>query len=402
MKQVQILDRKTGQISRVDPNKLNRGQVIHFDSTKPLLNNCVSNRYEVKKDVNLNNTKNTIVLDWFSTTIYLPKCINSDTSKLELSDGIWLENTNIGSQFYLDRFNLYYQGELFGTLELNPRNQKLFDKHQGQFKIENRLLYTKDWLDSYKDIYNNCNWTHRSLTRTDIAIDGEAGQRGFDYSIKGITGRTIKRKGKTRIGLDDIDGQGDAHKIKIGSLKSDKYGKIYCKTDELEQSNKQYISQFWESSGLNNTDKVWRYEISLRSGIGNNYDWQRLDDLDYLASIVKTETKNWFEFYYMGKDKNKHRVYKNASIEIIDWESIKAELLPKTKATDPSQIHKVKTLVKNTLYFNYIGKTSIDTTHILELVGEYSLHKWLDVRIDFWHDEWDKEMKRYKDDYLSN
>ena len=396
---------------RVDPIKLNRGQPIHFKGRKPSITDSVPKSYEAFKSYNQNVEKkgtewtekldvgkvdDVVFIDWFEQTILtadLP-LIDPLAQSVKLADGLFLENSNGRTSHYAVRWNVIYLGELFATVLSHPI-KSFMKPNQLQFKIENQHLYRVDWLDCYKDILGLTNWKPLSNTRVDIAIDGKAGDTASRMSSRHINGSVVGRKGKAVMTIGYLPNK-SIKGFHVGSPNSEKSATIYNKSQDIARTEKQYITSAWKQNNLvvGKAD-VKRFEIRMRAKVANNYDWTRLDDVDYLATIVRTECKNWFEFYYKGKDKNKHRNYKNKSMEWIDWNSIRGELLPKNKSVAKSGLHRAKRIIKDSLYMKHVEGKRIDSRLISELKREYVLHKWFDDRIDSWLAQWERE-KRFR------
>ena len=382
----------------LDPNKFNRGQLIQLHEEKRPLTNCNTTNYNVKNRLFVKNEKNNvsdvISVDWFETTIMINLSkIDQEKESLQLSESIFLLNDRCRTKHYLNKWTLVYCGEKVATLMTNP-DASYMPPNQAQMKLENYLLYSIDWLDIYKDVLHELKWIHKSLTRLDIAIDGSSVKNALKLVNDHDKDNVIGRKGKA-----DFDWKkGHLKNVKsfiIGSAKSEKLATIYKKSDEIKESEKGYIKDFWTKNGLQDIEDTYRFEIRLRSKIANNYDLDRLDQNSYLSSIVRSEIKNWFEFYYCGKDKNKHRTYKSGTMEWIDWENIKGELLPKNKAILKTGIHRAKRLIKDLSYIHHVEGKPLQTDIIDLLMNEYCLHQWYDTRIDFWIEDFEKE-KRFK------
>lgn len=382
----------------LDPNKYNRGQLIQPGDQKTDTTNYKPIDYNGKNGLFVKNEKkqvsDVVSVDWFETTIMINLSkIDQEKESLQLSESIFLLNDRCRTKHYLNKWTLVYCGEKVATLMTNP-DASYMPPNQAQMKLENYLLYSIDWLDIYKDVLHELKWIHKSLTRLDIAIDGSSVKNALKLVNDHDKGNVIGRKGKA-----DFDWKkGHLKNVKsfiIGSAKSEKLATIYKKSDEIKESEKGYIKDFWTKNGLQDIEDTYRFEIRLRSKIANNYDLDRLDQNSYLSSIVRSEIKNWFEFYYCGKDKNKHRTYKSGTMEWIDWENIKGELLPKNKAILKTGIHRAKRLIKDLSYIHHVEGKPLQTDIIDLLMNEYCLHQWYDTRIDFWIEDFEKE-KRFK------
>lgn len=383
----------------VDPFKLNRGQVVHFEGGVSDLSLSDSNTYTASKSyktiVEKKECCNVVFCDWFETTLVRKLDQNYDVESefIEIADGLILEALPGRSKNYQRLWNVVYFGEHFGVLQTCPSATFIHALYI-QFRIKNDHLYRSDWLTAYREILELSGWTHKSLTRLDIAIDGKAGDNAKIITKRHLSGRTIGRKGKALLSTSYTSNK-TIIRYHVGSPSSEKSATIYNKVDDNKKTGKTYISEAWKINGLKDIEKTDRFEIRMRSKIANNYDWTRLDDSSYLSSVVRTECKNWFEFYYKGRDKNKYRSHKSGKMEWIDWSDIAGQLLPKNKAVAKSGVHRAKRIIKDCMYLNYVEGKDVPSGLIRQLKKEYTLHKWFDTKVPYWHQEWSRE-KRYK------
>jgi hypothetical protein len=86
----------------------------------------------------------------------------------------------------------------------------------------------------------------------------------------------------------------------VGKRNGMKHIVIYNKTKELTtQSNKTYISDFWQLNAIDTSKNITRCEISLDSRYLKTidaFDFDKLQDIDYLKNIYYTATRSFFEF----------------------------------------------------------------------------------------------------------
>lgn len=379
------------------PVKFNRGQLIHKYGNKPLIKSYKSFDYTAKSgylSIHRNvQVKDVICVDWFETTVIIKLAhIDEYETSVKLSDSVYLMKTGERTKHYNHVWEVFFEGERIGTILTHPQ-QKFISEDYAQFKLDNFLLYSVDWLETYFNLMASANWIHKGLTRLDISIDGSSIKNALKLIYKHDNGNTVGRKGKAMFNFTKGSKKNIEH-FHVGSASSDKVATIYKKSDEIKKSEKNYIKDFWFKNGLEDIEDVYRFELRLRSKVTKNYDINSLNDFNYLASIVRTEVKNWFEFYYVGKDTNKHRTYKNnKEMNWIDWESIQGELLPKHKAVATDSVYKAKRLIKDMFYFHYVENKPLQTAYIDRLISEFSLHHWYSSKQDYWKAEFDK-MKR--------
>jgi hypothetical protein len=401
---------KSKDLIRLDPYWYNGGQLV-FDlpeiSPKTPVNKGALADSEVdNQDVHENvlfvhpfGNTNVINVDWFETSIFIPQNTSEKGyNRIQISENLWIINKGQRARRYDTTSRVIYMGEEVGTLWTNPFNRRL---PSAIFKMENHLLYTPEWMETYLEILNESKWNHKNIVRFDICIDGIGAYNGLRLAKKHLNPRvtTLGRKGKAKL-RPTFDTSTNITHLIVGSSKSDKVATFYNKSAELQQSEKDYIQKSWDLNGLEG-DRVHRFEIRLKSALMKNYetDLQRLSDPKFLASIVMTECKNWFEFTSLSKDTKMRRKNKQAT-KWMDWDSIQGRLLPKHQAVTKSGIHRAKRWIKDTSYMLYMNEVHEDKIElfaefIYKQMDEYNLFEWYKHRIDHWHSDWERE-KKYK------
>jgi hypothetical protein len=415
---------KRSILKRVNPLKYNEGQLIHsrgLKSSRASMNTGISSDSSLyipnvqKSDENVyvgetpeivqksdeSTAENVINWDWFETTIYVdPDHFKSiDQKTIKIGEHLILENKHIKTYRFMTMYEVIYMGELIGMLQTNPiMSVKHRHQNEARFKLSNRLCYQTDRLDIYKEFLSESKSTHANVTRFDIAIDGEGATKARELAARQLKGGMVKRKGKALFHTSR-NSKNEIERFRVGTTKSNKVATIYNKSAEIEDSEKTYIIDSWKLNNLvaleSDQVKVNRFELRMFSKLMKNYDWEQLGDNKYLASILKTETKNWFEFYKDSKDSNIYRKYKTNTMEWIDWDEIEGKLLPKSKAIAKSGMHRAKRYIKDSFYFEVFENRPCDKKFIAQLRQEFCLHKWMDDRLPQWKEEFERE-KRYK------
>jgi hypothetical protein len=185
----------------------------------------------------------------------------------------------------------------------------------------------------------------------------------------------------------------------------------------LEKSNKYYIKKFWERTGLD-TERVERMELKLRNEaikMIHNFDWKKLSDFEYLASIFRTyveggyvvnqETGNMkltrgiVDFVEKGTDSN---VSRKKRIQFINWDYLGGEKLERLSTKQSNEIYRMKLSCK-TLVWIYVAtkkNTGKEYPHYLHLAREIAESinclQWMVDKYEGWLAEFDKR----KFDYL--
>lgn len=359
--------------------------------------------------------KATISVDWFQ--IYGKININIDDDVLFYAKENYeclyygnnkelvIKHKGVGAGVYLHNFDVYLYGEHVANLCAFPGLSALdmnMPKNAISLKIENHLLYTDNWLVIFDYICEKLQISISNVTRLDIAIDNTKNVKEFMNFY--ITDKDVKRAGKSpkeheKGGVSAVrfDEENGFCSFRVGSVNSDKYISIYNKTSEIQShSNKKYITEFWQSSGIdtNEQEQVYRTEIRMNSkAIANikNFEIDMLDNKEYLASIFKTQTNGFFEFYY-NSDSNSSRCPR---IELIDYDNLGATFLNKTKKEPPKDVYKAKLtlhLLHKLIFQNRINVADYEAeiANLSQKIKyDFDLEDWLTISKEKWQ-------KKYK------
>lgn len=388
----------TAKKKEITAFRYNGGQVIQKALQKNIVTACISIDYNKNSlydpTVQKSTVENVIFVDWFETTIKGTLPIDYTEKTVKITDNIYLNDTGKKTKFYNKLYELYYLGEKVALFYDDPVFSVSRRKMYHGIKLENFMLYRSDWLDTYNAVLSELKLKHYQITRLDVCVDGSAGKKILELQTRVINPnvKTIIRKGYLQTCTPSYDKTGKMDRCVYGSNHSDKRAIIYDKLKEMKRAKegKEYILKAWERNGLN-SDTVMRYEMRLRAKKANRYDYNRLNDPIYLASIMRTESKNFVDFCYIGKDTNKHRTHKTGKMDWIEWDKIGGELLPKADAVQVTGVHRAKQVVKSIYYFEYMDGIEFKKDLLQHLIEKYCLSKWVAYNIESWHEEWRRE-----------
>ena len=287
-----------------------------------------------------------ICLDWLEISFIkkLPVIALNNSHWLdERSCIVRTENTN---KTFEGLYLLLIDGIKIGELSFNSRYSFVSDEVV-HLKIDNKLLYSVECGEHIRYITNVLGFTYSHIKRIDIAIDTN-NTDVLSFMNKYINSSKIKVKGKQK--FIDTRTLGKASKtVYYGSPKSGKQIRIYNKTDEVIRSGKDYILDFYTLNGLNyEKAEVQRIELTLRTKYTKNIDIHRLSDANYLASICRTNFKNYFEFISEYREHNKTV---NRNVTPVDFDGYTTALLPRVAHTPVQSQKSLKVLLKG-LYVN--------------------------------------------------
>jgi len=90
----------------------------------------------------------------------------------------------------------------------------------------------------------------------------------------------------------------------------------------------------WAANGLDLTQDIERLEIKLKSKAFKRlkeFDWTKLESTQYMAGVMKSFFKRFYEFTERSNDSN---VTRKEKIQAVDWsyfDSVEIERVPKVK-----------------------------------------------------------------------
>jgi len=329
--------------------------------------------------------KYTCNLDWFEQ-ILIGEIPNFDSEREEYvfnADRIAIVKRKKGSKHFKYSYDIIIDGRKFAKMQMKPRHTEIMPDNFMMFQMKNNVLYEVGWLDDVRELYKYFGWEVRNNTRMDIALDGT----GFMEIFGRYNREEVDKVGRAtftcyKTGNREITG------YDIGRKASHKMVGVYPKEKELEKSNKYYIKEFWDSTDLDRSEPVERLELRLRNEAMKQiqgFDWERLDDFEYLASILRTGMENFAEFVALDGDSNLSR---RKRIEFIDWESIGGILLEFCSTRETNEIYRLKLSAK-TMYWIYL---STGKEHYLQLCREIVMNinclDWFLEKYQWWESEY--------------
>jgi hypothetical protein len=336
-------------------------------------------------------------LDWLEFMAEIP--INSFIAKptpeikfIPYGESIVFEYLGYGTKIFQCAFNVIIYGELVATLNAFPRGEKVVKSNLVQIQLKNNVLYSTEWLGVVQEILIELNGVIKSITRLDIAIDGlnyindflNLYQKQFPHRKK------VGMKGKARFNASVFDKKTMMYKaFKIGSGASPKQITCYCKSGELEKSNKTYIKDVWEKANINTQGEVWRAEMRLRNKAIKdirNFSLNKCINPNYLLAVYKTGVKNFCEFVEVRNDKNISRL---KPIDLFQFDKLHVTLLDKIPRQITDNIYKAKLSIHQSVADVLRGDipegghlTALQ--RIKDIIDTYNLAKYYEKRLPEW------------------
>lgn len=336
-------------------------------------------------------TKNTISVDWF-------ECLVSGWAIPTNGDQqhYWFANNRICFYrrkkivpHFLDYFDISIDNKPFGYALMNPRNKEIFGSDVIQIKVNNNRLYEAEWMNTFQFLLKSFTWKMQNVSRLDIALDGH----GFMAVGQKLLLGKIRKIGKAQF-FPRLNSKMQVQGFRLGSMSSSKSLVCYDKTAELEVSNKYYIRDMWKKAGLDTTQNVERLELRLRNEaikMIEDFDYTKLDNFEYLASLMRTNFYKFYQFYSPKKDTN---VSRYNTFDYIDWDSVGGVYLPKLSTKMADDVYRLKQSSK-TDFFKYL---QTGESLYLNLAKESALNancvEWFIDRVDKWKDEFAYKLGR--------
>lgn len=329
--------------------------------------------------------KYTCNCDWFELMLIgeIPG-FNFDKEEYRFDrERIALVKREKASKHFKIAYEVIMDGRPFGNLLAKPRNEAIMPGGFMQFQVNNNILYEVGWLDDVRHLFKYFGWEVRNVTRADIALDGTGFMETFNRYHMG----ELEKIGKASTSLYRT-GNKDVTGFDIGRRSSSKMVTSYYKCREIEKSNKHYIKDMWDKANLDQSKDVERIELRLRNEaikLIKDFDWTRLDDFEYLASVMRTGFENFCEFVKAGADSNLSR---RKRIEFIDWDEIGGALLPTCSTKQTSEFYRLKLTAKSLYWIHLATGEDRYLKTCTEIVMNLNCLNWFLDKRKFWGAEY--------------
>lgn len=332
-------------------------------------------------------TDYTINVDWLEAIISGYTLTEKDCSTLSIKTGEQLSiyREKGGTKLFRASFTLYVNAKPFMKLLCEPHEKSIIPSDHMQIQILNEQFYRIGWLKTFKAILAEFKWKMVNISRLDIALDGH---NFLNVANKVMRGQIVCMSRALRSPI--YNSKQELIEFRLGNYGSDRCLKVYNKTQELKVSHKHYIAALWAKAGLNTETDVERLEVTLRHQYlksVTDFDWKNLDDFEFLASLMRTGLKKYWEFRQPSKKKNVTRCHK---FDFIQWKKIGGTLLERADIIQPKEVSRMRQAAK-TLYLTFKAtgeKWRFEAC--LEMIKNVNSLAW------FYHvfERWDYEFER--------
>jgi hypothetical protein len=280
--------------------------------------------------------------------------------------------------------DVYYNGELLGTLKSNPHNLAIKEVDQCTFKFENAQLYS-DWFAHVETLINGLKMKFDGISKVDIACDGFNLLQPCVEFVRGNIDRVGRSELTPYFRGNKIEG------VHIGSRASDKFVRVYCKSAEIESSKKYYIENFWQGLGI--SGDVERIECSLKSKYLSDRMPVTIDtlrrlcyDTEFLCSLAASAFENLYEF--RENSETEKNVTRRARLYQIIWQA-STYFIQKVKVVAAAKVRTIQTTMKGA-YMMFLRSGSDYYQKIVhEIAHNSDLTAWLGRKVQGWQYEYD-------------
>lgn len=349
--------------------------------------------------MNENKIKSVIILDYlkvrFKTnnqTLIKQIQTSRHIGQIKINESIKIVfNSGVKNNDYKFCDSIYFNETYIGTIyNFNKHNHK--DKNSITIFFANELFYSGEWKNYYNILVKDLDLIKLNISRIDITKD-IINANLLEIINKIHRNKRTKTKIKTsfeNFGVEYSDiKKMDLDLVKLGNKSGSIYLKIYNKTKRLEKENKPYIKQFWFENGLIPSSKVERFELTLQKDSTKKIDIDKLNNIEYLETILQKETEKRFRI--IKEQRRGKKVTSKDITPIPFFDSNKHLYIPLTKQRKQNTdipLLSIKSMIRNLyLMYHYSDNKEVKQTHQSEidiLINEYNLKQYFTLNQKKW------------------
>jgi hypothetical protein len=251
-------------------------------------------------------------------------------------------------------------------------------------KIANGLLYTENYHQIIYRLLKAYGLTFVRYARLDIALDGTDILNQVDMLNKWTKSYTVQTNNDAITILPTAFKKKEHRWLSwsFGKGKSGISARLYDKSNEIERTKKEYVTDFWRKNGIP-TANVGRFEIQLNYKKLKRYQLnlstlKQLSDAGFVGAIFTNEVKSWLRFYRVRRKdmlnhKKEYAISKGKEIQFIKWERIpiKTELLQMDNHVTNGSVINARNAISFTLR-EILRHPDTSTTAQVEVIYKYA------------------------------
>ena len=324
-----------------------------------------------------------IGLDWLEFICTTEKPIEF-AYKLNQNENIQIRKFEVHNNPNFINLNRIYCNGMEICDILSTPNNNTHKRNEVAIKITNHVLYSDLCYQRILMVLDIFDLTLDRLARLDIALDGMDILKLINLLNRYIKSKTIQTNNDAITILPTSFKKKDQlfDGWSIGKSKSGISARVYNKTDEIKQSGKNYIREYWNENGLP-TGNIGRFEIQLNNKRLDKYqfglaDLENLMNAEFLGTIFTNEVRTWLRFYHVRKTdilnhKKEVAIKKGSEIQFIKWSKIptKQILLKTYDYKSNSAVINARNSISFTLN-EILLRPNTSTTAMVETVQKYA------------------------------
>ncbi len=273
-----------------------------------------------------------ICLDWLEFICTTEKPIEL-AYMLNQNQNIQIRKIDVHNNPNFTNLNrIYFNGMEICDILSTPNNNT-HKPNEVSVKMANHVLYSNQCYQYVLLIVEAFKLSFDRLARLDIALDGIDILKLISLLNRYTKSKTIQTNNDAITILPTSFKKKDQFfdSWSIGKSKSGISARVYNKTEEINQSGKDYIREYWNANGLTTVNNG-RFEIQLNNKRLDKYqfsvtDIKQLMDAEFLGTIFKNEVQSWLKLYHVRKTdilnhKKEVAIKRGSEIQFIKWSKI--------------------------------------------------------------------------------
>lgn len=287
-----------------------------------------------------------IAVDWLQIFVILPP-----NWKATENDKFSIKKEDYQTRHFKSIFTISKDKKEIAVLACHPHSN-ILQTNGGLLKIINKQLYQEDLFDFVTSLLEDLEFTFRSISRLDIAMDFNRFQKNLNPEkfIENFMNKKYLKVGRAKGSTQfEVNKEISYTGLSFGCETSDVKYYLYNKSNEMQQVKlKPWIVEHWQANGYEDGEIVWRLEFSLKlstKGFGDaktgvmlstkELDIIKEDNVNKLYELV---FNHYFKFVYAAEKSRKDRLMKIPLLAIAKAKPIKIKLSDKTESTRSSKI----------------------------------------------------------------
>jgi hypothetical protein len=358
--------------------------------------------------------KHLIALDFLSIGVELKhNFVMIEGQKTKVFNKTTLHLTNRKTPNFSEIYDIEVSGLIVGELRYRCNKPTIGEKY-AIIKFSNELLYSINLYGIYQRIKSDIKFRFNKINQVDIALDQSAtDDKHIKFAYDYARGK-IQFVGSQQVRIDFQ--KQVIRSVYIGARQSGKFIRCYYKKQELQVSNKLYISEYWQKNNLDTTGEVFRTELSLSGSITNKIYTKDFGDNEkdyyfpfleektlriiqsgqFLNDVFQAETKNFTKVvkvkeYNMNKGRanlcRQWNIFKHLEFNHV------LIMLTRIKQEASKIVHKIK-MASKFLYQMHIETGQYFFKALSGEIADYeNLNEWRESKLFEWQREHEKKLE---------